>query len=144
VDERIHSANRSFKHLLTEIMRDSSEGSTKVLNRYHSTENSDVLIQKMREAQIQLDDALAECYGFKDVDLQHDFYSQLDLPESDNVRFTISSQASSIIIQRLSELNKERYNEEVANGLHQDGKSRSKNAKKTHRRVNLDQPKFNF
>jgi hypothetical protein len=69
-----------------------------------------------------MDEAVRSAYGWNDVDLGHDFHEVPYLPENDRVRFTISEEARLKLLQRLAELNRERYQLEVDEGLH--GKTR--------------------
>ncbi|MGC8732381.1 MAG: hypothetical protein ACP5RC_09000, partial [Halothiobacillaceae bacterium] len=48
----------------------------------------------------------------------HAFHEVPYLPENDRVRFTISEVARIKVLRRLSELNRQSYEEEVARGLH--------------------------
>ena len=59
-------------------------------------------------------------YGWQDLDLNHDFHET-----KQGIRYTISEVARREVLNRLLELNHQRYAEEVAAGLH------DKKAKKT-------------
>ena len=72
-----------------------------------------------------MDVAVAHAYGWDDLDLGHGFHEVPYLPESDRVRFTIAETARVEVLRRLSELNRQRYEEEVARGLHSDATPRS-------------------
>jgi predicted transcriptional regulator len=50
--------------------------------------------------------------------LDHGFHEVAYLPENDRVRFTISEPARVEVLRRLSELNRQRYKDEVDKGLH--------------------------
>jgi hypothetical protein len=65
------------------------------------------------------------------------------LPETDRVRFTISEPARLEVLRRLSELNRQRYQDEVERGLH-GGKQPSTATRKTRARRSAPQPAFNF
>ena len=70
------------------------------------------------------DQAVAAAYGWDDLDLGHDFH------ETDQgTRYTLSPPARREVLDRLLELNHQRYAEEVAQGLH-DKKTKKKAAKK--------------
>jgi len=68
-----------------------------------------------------MDRAVSSAYGWDDLDLSHDFHELPFLPENDRVRFTISEPVRVEVLRRLSELNRQRYEEEVAQGLHGGG-----------------------
>ena len=57
-------------------------------------------------------------YGWSDIDLKHDFYEIDYMSEKDNIRFTIHPDARKEVLKRLLLLNHERFEEEVAQGLH--------------------------
>lgn len=99
-------------------MRTDRVGLTKLYNRFHHPADRDPRIQGLRELQRDMDLAVARAYGWDDLDLGHGFHAVTYLPESDRVRFTISETARIEVLRRLSELNRQRYEEEVARGLH--------------------------
>ncbi len=99
-------------------MRADRIGLTKLYNRFHTDTERDPRIEELRSLQRQMDAAVAHAYGWDDLDLNHGFHEVPYLPESDRIRFTISETARIEVLQRLSELNRQRYEEEVAQGLH--------------------------
>lgn len=74
-------------------------------------------ILKLRELHVQMDETVLDAYGWKDVELKHDFYEVDYLPENDRVRFTIHPDARKEILKRLLELNHKIHAEEVSAGL---------------------------
>lgn len=74
-------------------------------------------IIKLRELQVQMDQAVLITYGWQDIGLQHDFYDVDYLPESDRTRFTIHPESRKEILKRLLDLNHRVYEEEVKAGL---------------------------
>ncbi|MDF5805119.1 hypothetical protein P4238_15820 [Pseudomonas aeruginosa] len=100
------------------MMRADRIGLTKLYNRFHTDTERDPRIEELRSLQRQMDAAVAHAYGWDDLDLNHGFHEVPYLPESDRIRFTISETARIEVLQRLSELNRQRYEEEVAQGLH--------------------------
>jgi hypothetical protein len=107
-----------------DVMRADRIGLTKLYNRFHADTERDPRIEGLRELQCEMDAAVARAYGWSDLDLSHGFHKVPYLPENDRVRFTISEAARVEVLRRLSELNRQRYEEEVAAGLH--GKSATK------------------
>jgi hypothetical protein len=104
-------------------MRDRQEGLTKTYNRFHDANETASDIQTLRELHIAMDQAVAAAYGWQDLDLEHGFHQT-----KQGIRFTISEVARREVLDRLLELNHQRYAEEVAQGLH-DKKGKSKKAK---------------
>ncbi|WP_341770493.1 type IIL restriction-modification enzyme MmeI [Aquabacterium commune] len=137
----------SYLSIRDELMRLNGEGLTKTYNRFHDPREKFSLIECLRLAHREIDRALADAYGWVDLDLGHDFHEVSYLPENDRVRFTISEPARIEALRRLSELNRQRYEEEVAAGLHGSTASRSTaRAPRERRAASADaaQPTFNF
>lgn len=103
------------------VIRDRQEGLTKTYNRFHAPNETASDIQKLRELHIEMDLAVAAAYGWQDLDLGHDFHVT-----KQGERFTISETARREVLDRLLELNHQRYAEEVALGLHDKGKKKGK------------------
>jgi hypothetical protein len=94
-------------------MRSRREGLTKTYNRFHSPEEPADDIQKLRDLHVEMDRAVADAYGWSDLDLGHGFHET-----KQGTRFTISESSRREVLARLLKLNHERYAEEVAQGLH--------------------------
>jgi hypothetical protein len=86
---------------------------TRLYNRFHDKTCAGVDITRLRELHVELDRAVADAYGWNDLALGHDFHDTRQ-----GVRFTVSPAARQEILDRLLELNHQRYAEEVAQGLH--------------------------
>lgn len=87
----------------------------------------------MRKLHREIDLAVARAYGWDRLDLEHGYHAVPYLPENDRTRFTISETARVEVLQRLSALNRQRYEHEVEAGLHKASKkpaSGKKRAKK--------------
>lgn len=118
------------------IMQTRQEGLTKTYNRFHDPTQTDPDIQTLRDLHIQMDTAVAAAYGWHDLlpstsgrgaggeGLNHDFHET-----KQGLRFTISETARREVLDRLLELNHQRYAEEVAQGLHDKKKGKGKNSK---------------
>ena len=110
-------------------MQSRKEGITQIYNRFHSPDEGSSDFARLRELRIEMDQATATAYGWMDLDLGHGFHET-----KQGIRFTISEPARREVLDRLLALNHERYEEEVRQGLHADGrgkaaKSRGKLAK---------------
>jgi len=115
---------RRFLDSRAAVSRDFGIGLTDVYNRIHNDTDRDPRIEALRELQREIDTTVMSAYGWDDLDLGHGFHEVPYLPENDRVRFTISEPARVEVLRRLSELNRQRYEAEVAAGLH--GKSNTK------------------
>ena len=74
--------------------------------------------------QREIDIAVRDSYGWQDIDLEHGFHEVGYLPANDNIRYTISEPARIEILKCLSALNRQRWEEEEAAGLHKKGRKR--------------------
>jgi hypothetical protein len=105
------------------IMLARQEGLTATYNRFHNPEEASEDIRKLRELHVEMDYAVAQAYGWTDLDLGHGFHETRQ-----GIRYTISEHARREILDRLLRLNHQRYAEELAQGLH--GKGERKNTVK--------------
>ena len=101
------------------LMVERGLGLTDVYNLVHDpSERSDERIRQLRDLHVRLDLAVRDAYGWSDLDLGHGFHDV----RGQGVRFTFSPYAADEALGRLLELNKERYEAEVAAGLHKSAK----------------------
>lgn len=108
------------------IMLAHQEGLTKTYNRFHNPNEISSDIAKLRELHKEMDEAVATVYGWADLDLGHGFHQT-----KQGVRYTICEDARREVLDRLLELNHQRYAEEVAAGLHNTGKGKKKGSAST-------------
>lgn len=118
------------------LMADESIGLTQLYNRFHDKSDDDPRIERMRELHREIDLAVARAYGWNGLELEHGYHEVPYLPENDRVRFTISETARVEVLRRLSELNRQRYEEEVAQGLH--GNNGARTPSRTRRRASAN------
>src|SRR6218665_520809 len=113
-------------------------------NRFHDRSDNDPRIEAMRTLHCEIDLAVAHADGWGSLDLEHGYHEVPYLPKNDRFRFTISDRVRLAVLRRLSELNHQRYEEEVAQGLHGNATSRTSTPK--HRRTSADfpQPSLDF
>jgi hypothetical protein len=104
---------RYYEHR-QKIMESRQEGLTATYNRFHKPKETTADIQKLRELHMEMDKAVAVAYGWNDLDLGHGFHET-----KQGLRFTICETARQEVLQRLLQLNHERYAEEVRQGLHE-------------------------
>ncbi|CAB3872325.1 Eco57I restriction-modification methylase domain-containing protein [Achromobacter deleyi] len=117
-NEELESLGERYHAHRESLMADESIGLTQLYNRFHGKLDDDPRIEGLRVLQREMDAAVAHAYGWGDLNLQHGFHEVAYLPENDRVRFTISEAARVEVLRRLSDLNCQRYEEEVAQGLH--------------------------
>lgn len=109
--------------LRADCTRARCEGLTKLMNRVNDPTQSDGHLIELRELVERLDREVADAYGWTSLDLNHDFHETRF-----GVRFTIGPDARNEVLERLLELNHERYAEEVRLGLH--AKARPKTSRR--------------
>lgn len=126
-----------FHRARAQAMCELGVGLTEFYNRFHDSEVNDVRINNVRELQTQIDRVVAQAYGWIDIELNHDFYNVTYLPKNDSLRFTVSEKARTLILQRLGDLNRERYADEVRQDLHgaAEKKKTPKGVRATRKRV---------
>ena len=95
------------------LMLDRREGLTKTYNRVHASDEHAEDIRRLREIHVELDHAVRDAYGWTDLDLGHGFHETRQ-----GIRFTFEPVVRQEILDRLLELNLERYAAEEAAGLH--------------------------
>jgi hypothetical protein len=98
-------------------------GLTKLYNLVHDDSVGDAEVERLREIHTEIDYAVAEAYGWTDLELKHGFYDTRQ-----GRRFTIDPVVQVEILDRLLELNHQRHAEEVAQGLHSKAKGKRKAA----------------
>lgn len=140
--DALHDIGMSYSELRSSIMKESEFGLTKLYNRFHTKTERDSRIERLRALHREMDAAVACAYGWDDLDLEHGFHEVPYLPENDRVRFTISESVRVEVLRRLSELNRQGYEAEVAQGVHSEGKTRTSSPAKRGRRskATSDQP----
>lgn len=74
-------------------------------------------VLKLREQHVEMDNAVLEAYGWRDIQLNHDFYEVDYLPENDRTRYTIHPDARKEVLKRLLELNHKIRKDEEDQGL---------------------------
>ncbi|MNY49099.1 hypothetical protein D3C86_1844930 [compost metagenome] len=59
------------------------EGMTKVYNRFHDPEETDLDVLRLRELHAAMDRAVLDAYGWKELELRYDFFPEGGETESD-------------------------------------------------------------
>ena len=115
----VQYAGEALDEHRSSMMAESGLGLTSVYNLVHDPDvDSDAEVKKLRNLHIKLDVAVRDAYGWSDLDLEHGFHGV----RGQGVRFTFSPSAADLVLNRLLRLNKERYEAEVAAGLHEPAK----------------------
>ena len=135
INNNLENIGQEYYDHRQSIMKTRQEGLTATYNRFHNEDETAPDIQKLRELHIKMDNAVAQAYGWTDLNLEHGFHKT-----KQGIRFTISEPARREVLDRLLQLNHERYAEEVAQGLHDKGKKKkTTRAKKSQKTKNTKQ-----
>lgn len=111
--EDMAEAGRALGEHRRIVMIDRHEGLTATYNRVDDPDERSDDLAALRELHVELDHAVAAAYGWGDLDLEHDFRDTRQ-----GVRYTLDPATTTEILDRLLELNHERYTDEVRRGLH--------------------------
>jgi hypothetical protein len=103
------------------LMLDRQEGLTTTYNSVHDPDETADDIVELREIHVALDRAVRDAYGWTDLEFGHGFH-----PTKFGTRFTFAPVPRQEVLDRLMELNHERYAEEVSQGLHGKPKAKAK------------------
>jgi hypothetical protein len=127
--EGLDDISSSYYNHRQSILLERLEGLTKTYNRFHNKSEKTEDIAELRRLHVEMDYAVAAAYGWTDLVLGHGFHET-----KQGVRYTISEPARMEVLDRLMDLNHERYEEEVRQGLHETvkaGKKKTKSSKKS-------------
>jgi len=106
------------------LMLDRQWGLTATYNHLHDPDEHSSDVVRLREIHTALDYAVRDAYGWSDLDLGHGFHET-----KFGTRFTFAPGPRQEVLDRLLELNHERYAEEVRRGLH--GKPKAKGRRRS-------------
>ena len=113
--DAVASAGGELDAHRSRLMKDRNLGLTSIYNLVHDPKiQSDEGIQRLRDLHVALDIAVRDAYHWGELELAHGFHEV----RGQGTRFTFSPPASNRVLERLLELNRERYQAEVAAGLH--------------------------
>lgn len=128
LNEKLEQIGETYYGFREKIMVEHGEGLTNTYNRLHNPKEKAGDIIRLRELQVEIDSAVADAYGWRDIDLGHGFHLT---PQG--VRFTMSELTRREVLGRLLRLNHERHEEEVRQGLHdKEKKGKNKSSKEKH------------
>lgn len=106
-----HAGRTYYEHRQL-IMEQTLLGLTKTYNRFHDQHCMDADILGMRRLHAEMDRAVLTCYGWGDIELQHDFYPN----DRNKIRYMPSPEAKREIFTRLLALNLEIAAKEAEEG----------------------------
>jgi hypothetical protein len=105
----VEVAGRNLDEHRRALMVRRDEGLTKTYNRVCDPDDHTDGIDELRRLHVELDRAVADAYGWSDLALDHDFQATRF-----GVRYTVGPAMQAEILDRLLELNHQRYAREQA------------------------------
>lgn len=112
VSEVGRSAASEFNSLVVSWAASGRGGMTDFLNSVHNPEENEELVTSAREALSVVDSEVSAAYGWSDLDLSAGFRDYLGSTESDQYRWSPSPTTLSVLVERLSMLNREVFEAE--------------------------------
>lgn len=112
--EEVAAAGRALDEYRRPLMVERDLGLTDLYNLFHDPAVDDDAVARLRDLHVEVDLAVRDAYGWSDLDLCHGFHEV----RGQGTRFTFAPEVADEVLDRLLELNKERYEAEVAAGLH--------------------------
>jgi hypothetical protein len=103
------------------VMLPRQAGLTATYNLVHDPGCKDADIAELRRIHVAIDHAVRRAYGWDDLALDHGFHETRQ-----GIRYTVGPVVRQEILDRLLELNHERYAAEVAAGLHEKKQSKGR------------------
>lgn len=111
--ESLRLIGESFNHTRQAVLLNRGWGLTRLANAINDPDCNDEDLQGVRSRLAELDQQVLETYGWNDIELKHGFHHVGYLPEGKNRRYTICEVARFELLRRLSELNRQRHDEEA-------------------------------
>jgi methylase of polypeptide subunit release factors len=123
--QKLESIGKTYEQLRRQFLLSRKVGLTKLLQLLEQGD-PDPQLEKLREAHVEMNQAVLEAYGWGDLLASHSFERS-----KKGVVYVIPQKTREEILERLLKLNHERHAEEVAAGLHEDGKAKGKSKAKS-------------
>ncbi|WP_208876118.1 Eco57I restriction-modification methylase domain-containing protein [Streptomyces armeniacus] len=110
-NDRLMAAGNTLERAQRNAMAARNIGLTKLYNAVHDKSEQAADVAAVRAAHVEVDEAVAEAYGWGDLDMGHGFH-----PTRQGERFTIEPSIQTEVLDRLLLLNHVRYKEEQEAG----------------------------
>jgi len=127
-DSTLEAAGKTYYEFRAELMVRNDEGLTKTYNRFHNPDEDDAKTLKLRELHTAMDRAVLNAYGWDDISTDCEFIADYEVKEGKKIpyRYRWPEEVHDDVLARLLELHQKRYEEEVAQGLHDKKKPKAK------------------
>ncbi|MEI7895245.1 MAG: type IIL restriction-modification enzyme MmeI, partial [Myxococcales bacterium] len=123
-DPTMEAAGQTYYDFRAALMVRNDQGLTKTYNRFHSPNECDPDIFKLRELHSAMDRAVLDAYGWSDIATDCDFLLDYEIDEATwgdkkkPFRYRWPDAVRDEVLARLLDLNQRRHQEEVVAGLH--------------------------
>lgn len=123
--KELDEVGKKFYDFRLSLMEELKVGFTKMYNRFHHPDETNLKILKLREIQKSMDQAVLDAYGWNDLTLEYDFILDYEEEEEEEgskrkkkkpYRYKFVPELHDEILARLLMLNQERHEEEVRLG----------------------------
>lgn len=105
---RLGDIGTRYTQFRRQVMETRQEGLTTTYNRFHDPSDESSEMKQLRTLHAEMDCAVASAYGWADIDLGHGFHET-----KQGFRYTLCEPVRRIILDRLLDLNHQRYAEEL-------------------------------
>jgi hypothetical protein len=131
-DSTLEAAGRAYYEYRAALMVENDQGLTTTSSRFHDHDETDAKILKLRELHAEMDRAVLNVYGWDDIPTDCEFIADYEVEEGKTIpwKYRWPDKVHDEVLARLLELNQERYEEEVAAGMHSKKVVRKKKPKK--------------
>lgn len=111
VSDEGKSAAAAFNKLAVQYSSENECGLTGVMNAVHTPTNANTTVVKLRNLLTTVDAQVATAYGWTDIDVTYDFREFAGGSVNDPWRWALSEEVSTELMRRLTELNRQRFEE---------------------------------
>lgn len=105
------SAAIAFNKLAVQYSAEKECGLTDIMNAVHTPSNTNTIVAELRRLLASIDTEVALAYGWDDLDIIYDFRDFSGGSANDPWRWALSEDVTSELIRRLTELNRQRFEE---------------------------------
>ncbi len=118
----LEAAGKTYYDFRAALMAKNNEGLTKTYNRFHSEEERDPGIVRLRELHAAMDRAVLDSYGWSDISTQCEFLLDYEIDDEDwgekrkPYHYRWPDEVRDEVLARLLELNAERAKDEARSG----------------------------
>lgn len=140
-NSRAEQAGEMYYSHRSQVMLQRDEGLTATYNRFHDPDEHAPDIVRLRALHAEMDRAVLDAYGWHDIPTDCEFLLDYEIDEETwgkkkkPYRYRWPDAVHDEVLARLLDLNQQRYQQEVAAGLHAKGKSRAKKAAKPRKKA---------